>query len=165
MNENNKIKINEKIDLIKQTFLSDENIKKYKKTIHINKKTNIQGILENLIKINNDDIVLDYRYFKLIAIPENYNLIIETIVCKIKNYLIYNNNFIIHVYMKNITLTDVDKHYSFICKIAELFKTEFPDKLEKCYIYNAPFIFTHIFSSILSFIDKKTQLKIQIIHL
>ena len=153
-----------KCDLINKKFLSDENIKKYKKHIHINTNTNIQGILTNLIKNDNNDIILDYRYFKLIAIPDNYDLIIQTIINNINKNLKNNNTFIIHVYMKTLTLTDIDKYYPFICRITEILKTSYPDKLEKCYIYDAPFIFTQIFSIISIFIDKKTQLKLQLIN-
>ena len=152
-------------ELINQTFLKDENIKKYKKQIHINTNTNIQGILASLIKNDNNNIILDYRYFKLIAIPDNYDLIIQTIINNINETLKNNNTFTMHVYMKSLTLTDIDKYYIFICKITEILKMCYPDKLEKCYIYDAPFIFTQIFSIVSIFIDKKTQMKIQILNL
>ena len=154
-----------KCELINKNFLYDENIKKYKKQTHLNTNTNIQGILANLIKNDNNDIILDYRYFKLIAITDNYDIIIQTIINNINENLKNNYTFIIHVYMKTLTLTDIDKYYPFICRITEILKTNYPDKLEKCYIYNAPFIFTQIFSIISIFIDKKTQLKLQLINL
>jgi len=153
----------DKCNIINKIFLKDENIKTYKKYFHINTKTNIQGILANFIKNGiNRDIILDYRYFKLIAIEDNYEIIINTIIQNINENLKTNNTFTIHIYMKSLTLTDLDKYYPFICRITEILKTCYPDKLEKCYIYDAPFIFKQIFSIVSIFIDKKTQLKIQL---
>jgi hypothetical protein len=48
-------------------------------------------------------------------------------------------------------------------KISEVLKTSFPDNLEKCFIYKAPFIFSQFFSVISTFVDKKTLSKIELI--
>jgi hypothetical protein len=65
--------------------------------------------------------------------------------------------------MKNLTIVDVDKHKEYIAYISEIFKDKYPDKLAKCYVYNAPFIFTQIFNIISVFIDKDTQKKIELV--
>jgi hypothetical protein len=114
-------------------------------------------------KLVNNQILLDYRYFKFISAPENYELLLFYITSVINDVLLTHNNFIFHVNMDTLTLLHIEKHYSFIKKIAEVLKTTFPDKLEICYIYNAPFIFSKLFSVISAFIDKKTQQKIRLV--
>ena len=40
----------------------------------------------------------------------------------------------------------------------------FKNKLTKCYIYNAPFVFSQILNIVSLFIDKETQTKIQLVQ-
>lgn len=47
--------------------------------------------------------------------------------------------------------------------IAETMKSQFPDKLDKCNIYKPPAFFEVMFDLIKTFIDKKTQQKINIV--
>jgi hypothetical protein len=47
--------------------------------------------------------------------------------------------------------------------MSEVLKTTFPDKLNVCYVYNAPFIFSKVISIVGAFVDKKTQQKIKLI--
>jgi hypothetical protein len=65
--------------------------------------------------------------------------------------------------MKKISLTDVDKHKLFIQNFSSYLKENYPDKLSKCYIYNAPVIFKQILNIISVFIDKETQTKIELV--
>jgi prophage DNA circulation protein len=66
--------------------------------------------------------------------------------------------------MNSITLLHIEKYFPFIQQISEVLKTTFPDKLNTCYIYNAPYIFSKLFSVVSMFIDKKTQQKIQLVE-
>ena len=111
----------------------------------------------------NNDIIIDYRYFKFIAVQENYNSIIKYIVHIINKVLETSSDFYFHVNLSSLTLLHIEKYFAFIRQISETMKTTFPDKLNKCYIYNAPFIFSNLFNTISIFIDKKTQKKIQMI--
>ena len=83
---------------------------------------------------------------------------------KINKSLNVNKQFVVHVCMKSLNLIDIEKNYSFIHKMSEILKTLFPDKLEKCFIYNAPIVFSQLFNMLSVFIDKKTLEKIQIIE-
>ena len=65
--------------------------------------------------------------------------------------------------MKTLSLRDIERYYTFICRISQIMKTDFEDKMEKCYIYNAPFVFSQLIKLISKFIDKKTQDKIQLV--
>jgi hypothetical protein len=65
--------------------------------------------------------------------------------------------------MCSITILHIEKYFGFIKNISEVLKTTFPEKLNVCYIYNAPFIFSKLFNIVGAFIDKKTQQKIQLV--
>ena len=45
----------------------------------------------------------------------------------------------------------------------KIIKKKYPNKLEKCYVHNAPVIFEKLYSIISLFIDEETQKKIKII--
>ena len=64
----------------------------------------------------------------------------------------------------NKKIVIVCQSQKFAVNITNLLNEEFPDKLIKCYIYNAPFIFSQIITLVSKFIDKKTQNKIELIQ-
>jgi hypothetical protein len=155
---NNSLDIKEQIQ---NHFLSNEDIKITQNKII---KTCFDDILKKIcFNLDSDNILLDYRYFKFIASPENYKMLIYYIVNIIQNVLKKYDTFVFHVNMNTLTLLHIEKHFTFIKMISEVLKETFPDKLRICYIYNAPFIFSKIISILSSFIDKKTQQKIQLI--
>jgi hypothetical protein len=59
-----------------------------------------------------------------------------------------------------LTLVEIDKHKNFIQYLSTFLKDKYPQKMEKCYIFNAPFVFSQLFHIISMFIDKETQSKI-----
>jgi hypothetical protein len=120
----------------------------------------IDEIFKNICYIENNYIIIDYVYIKHFATNDTYDLILEYILNNIDKILHYYNNFGVHVNTKFLTLSDIDKHRSFIIHMCRVFKDKYPDKLEKCNIYNAPHIFSHLYSIISMFIDKITQQKI-----
>jgi hypothetical protein len=149
---------------IKDKFLLDDNFKP-KNTFQQSNKTLSELLLGFCHSNEENEIILDCRYFKLI-----YNLnftdgdyIIQHVINIIRTTLEKKELFIIHLCLKSLSLTDVDKYYKFICKISEVLKNTFPDKLEKCFIYKAPFIFSQLFSIISAFVDKKTMAKLELV--
>lgn len=107
-------------------------------------------------------IILNYIYFKYI-IKYNmvtYDNIIHYLVNIMHTVLKEYNQFIIHMNIRYLILVDVDKYYLFIKQISQVMKETFPEKLNICYIYNPPFVFSKLFSIISIFIDKNTQQKI-----
>jgi hypothetical protein len=112
---------------------------------------------------NTNNVLLDYRYFKIFITPDKYELVFEYFYKLIKQVLENHDNFNIYIYMKTLSLRDIERYYTFICKISQIMKTDFEDKMEKCYIYNAPFVFSQLIKLISKFIDKKTQDKIQLV--
>lgn len=120
-------------------------------------------ILCGLCFIYENQIVLNYKYFKYFATKETYDFILNYITINIDNVLNSNNEFIVHVNMKDLTITEIDKHMTFIQNISGYLKEKYPKKLSKCYIYNAPFVFTQIYNIVSMFIDKDTQKKIELV--
>jgi hypothetical protein len=121
-----------------------------------------QTYLEKFCKICDGVVYIDYQLFKPIANELTYDLITNFIVETLKKALINRETFKIHLSLKSLTLKEIEKHYGYISNVCTLFKEKFPDKLETCFIYNAPFIFSQIIGIISIFIDKKTQKKIQL---
>ena len=65
--------------------------------------------------------------------------------------------------MKNLTLLELDKHMGFLQTFSVFLKETYANKMDKCYIYNAPFIISNIISMISLFIDAETLKKIEIV--
>jgi hypothetical protein len=124
-----------------------------------------EELLSNLCFILDDsnNILLDYRYFKCFISPNDYDNIFQYFYSLIQRVLVNHSTFNIHIYIKSLSLGDIDKYYAFISKISEIMKNAFPDKLNKCFIYNASFIFSQLIKIISKFVDKKTQDKIKLI--
>jgi hypothetical protein len=157
-------KITKSLDIYEQIhaqFSSNEHIKIAKTNIM---KTCFNDVLLHLcFALDSENILLDYRFFKFIASVDNYEFIICYIVSVIQCVLNKHETFILHVNLDSLSLLHVEKHFTFIKKISEILKTTFPDKLNTCHIYNAPYIFSKIISIIGAFVDKKTQQKIKLV--
>lgn len=124
------------------------------------KKGEWKDILNGLCFVKENIVVLNYVYFKHFATRETYSLILNFITNNIDAILLKNNYFIVKVNMKNLTIVDIDKHKIFIQNISGYLKEKYPQRLTKCYIYNAPFVFSQFFNIVSIFIDKETQSKI-----
>jgi len=122
------------------------------------------SILRGLCNIKDDAIVIEYVYVKYFATKITYNIIINHITNNIDEILSKYPKFNVYVNLKKLTLVDVDKHKDFIQDISIFLRDRYPDKLTKCYVYNAPFVFSQIFNMISYFIDKETQTKVELVQ-
>jgi hypothetical protein len=127
------------------------------------KQSEQNKILKNLCSIKENSIILNYIYFKHFATNETYSCILNYISNNIDIILLNNDNFVVHVNMKNLTIVDIDKHKAFIQYISLHLKEAYPRKLCKCYVYNSPFVFNQIYNILCMFIDKETQKKIELV--
>ena len=105
-------------------------------------------------------VVMDYRYFKYIACENSYQLIINHFLTIIDSILNIQSSFTVCICIKSLTIGDIEKHITFIKNVSNILKNTYENKLDKCYIYKAPFIFSQIYNIISCFIDKVTQQKI-----
>jgi hypothetical protein len=148
---------------LNKKFIKNDEYETPEKIMNKIQKGELNDILSKLCFVNENNIVIDYIYFKYLATNITYNYILIYITNNINNILSKNNDFVVHVNMKKISLTDVDKHKLFIQNFSSYLKENYPDKLSKCYIYNAPVIFKQILNIISVFIDKETQTKIELV--
>jgi len=147
------------MDILNDIFLDNENnsLERMKRSLLNGDMTEI---LNELCFIKDNNIILNYIYFKYIGQEETYDYILSYITNNIDTILITNNEFIVHVNMKNFTISDIDKHKQFIQYMSGFLKNKYPEKLSKCYVYNSSFMFSQIFNIVSMFIDKDTQKKI-----
>ena len=139
---------------------------KYVKT-YAPQLSNLEIIQKLCCNQKENHIVLNYSYFKYIIKNKLYSWdeIIQYIVSLKRNILKNHSQFIIHMNINDLTLMDIDKYYLFIQKISQIMKEEFPEKMNVCHIYNAPYIFSKLFSIVSVLIDKETQKKIKIMDI
>lgn len=121
-------------------------------------------IFGGLCCTKDNSVIMHYEYFKHFAMNDTYDVILQFIVSNIENILKSNDTFSVHVNANKLSISDVDKHKSFIFKLSQTLNEKFPYKLHKCYIYDAPLIFSQVFSIVGKFIDKETQRKIHVVN-
>jgi len=143
---------------------SNSNSNSSEKIILKIKKGEWNDIYKGLCHVTNNSITMEYIFFKYFATKDTYSVIQRLLTNSIETILLNNDNFIFHVNMKYLTISEFDKHKDFIQYISKLLKDNYPNKLYKCYVYNAPFMFSQVLSIISLFVDKETMTKIEIIN-
>jgi hypothetical protein len=127
-----------------------------------NHKFNISEQLQNFCHIRtNNEIEINYKYFKSIKLQFDNNNILDYLIFVIENVLSNYEFFIIHVNISKLSLLEIEKNQDFIQNMSIILKEKFPDKLEVCIIYEGSFIFKQIYNFLSLFIDKKTLKKIK----
>ena len=162
----NMVHINQQKEL--NQYFSKNDYKNIKSTVLHNRMNDYEDFLKKTCFVYKENhIVINYSYLKWIiknGIYTNESLI-EYIMNVFKETLNYHKKFILHINSNHLTMMDIDKYYLFIKNISLIMKESFPNKLDKCFVYNAPFIFSKLFSILSVFIDKATLQKIQIVDL
>ena len=116
----------------------------------------LNNIMDNFCRIRNAyEIMIDFKYFKLIAKPDFYETIIKYIVTTIKYVLHTQQRVSLHINLKSMSLTDIDKYKSFISQIS--YQQNVLSSIGSINIYNTGVIFTTLINVVLSFLDKPTK--------
>ena len=122
----------------------------------------LQELLHNFCSVKtNNEIVINYKYFKIINTFIDKNNILSYLIFIVENVLKNYNTFIVHVNIEKLTLLEIDKNRDFVQNMSNVLKDRFPDKLEVCFIYEGSFIFKQIYNLLALFVDKKTLKKIK----
>ena len=129
----------------------------------IKNNSSIHDLMNYICYTHENIIIMDYRYFKYIACENSYQLIINHFLRIINSILTNQSSFTVCICIKSLTIGDIEKHITFIKIFSNILKKTYENKLDKCYIYKAPFIFSQIYNIISCFIDKVTQQKIVIV--
>ena len=129
------------------------------------KNENIDIYLSYFSYITKKSLILDYRFFKLIGNPNNYDFFLNYLMNQIEVLLTQIKLFDLYFNIETITLTEMDKYSTFFIKVAKLFSEKYPDCLQNFYILGSGFMFDNM-KNLFSFIlPKKTREKIQFIPL
>jgi hypothetical protein len=154
-----------KMDETKETTLKEveekfilemENIKKRGLNIHLNE-------IINLFCHNEDDVLFInfycIKWFKNIEKKIIIDIIRNNILAIIeKGY----ERITIHVCLKSLSISHIDTYYSFFKDASTIFKKEFPERLEKCYLYHCSNIFTYIYKLISIILEPSTLERIEV---
>ena len=110
-----------------------------------------------------DKVFIDYKIMKQVLHVNTYDIVFEHLINVTKEILLHNEFINIHVCLKGLTITDMDKHRNFAIRIIKTFSEQFPNKLNVCNLYKTPAIFSQIFALVSMFIDKVTTHKIRVV--
>jgi hypothetical protein len=125
------------------------------------KNEDIDIYLSYFSYITKNSLVLDYRFFKLIGNPNNYDFFLNYLMNQIEELLKYTNLFNLYFNIDTITLVELDKYSTFFIKVAKLFSEKYPDCLQNFYIIGSGFMFDNIKNLFFLILSKKTREKIQ----
>ena len=131
-----------------------------------NEALKIAELLHNFcyVSSNENDITLNFKSLKLINKQLSNDFLLEHLIKNIDLVLTKYSVFRFHINVKSISILDVDKNKDFIQKASIILKEKYPYKLDICYIYESPKMFSNIFKLIFAFVDKETQKKIKIVE-
>ena len=125
------------------------------------KNEDINIYLSYFSYITMDSLMLDYRFFKLIGNPNNYNFFLNYLMNQIEKLLTYTKFFHLYFNIDTITLTEMDKYSTFFIKVAKLFSEKYPDCLQNFYIIGSGVMFNNMKNFFSIILPKKTREKIQ----
>jgi hypothetical protein len=120
-------------------------------------------ILNGICYIIDDALVINYKFFKHFASTKTYDIIQQYLINNIDTILRKYVTFTVYLNMKSLTISQIDKHRNYLNQISSVLKARYPDTLLKCYVYDAPFVFSQLYNIISMFLDKETLKKIQIV--
>jgi len=154
-----------KMDETKETTLKEvedkfvlemENIKKKGVNIHLNE------IITLFCHNDKNTIFINFyciKWFKNIEKKKIIDIIRENILTVIENGY---EKMTIHVCLKSLSVSQVDTYYSLFKDASTVFKNEFPERLEKCYLYHCSSIFTYIYKLISMMLEPSTLERVEV---
>lgn len=134
------------------------------KVIQYFKQGKFQELLKYFCNVEENNIIINYYYFKYLGNSQTYNIFTNLLIGHIDNILQSFEKFNVYVSINKLSVMEIHKHIGYIRNISDLLKTRYKDKMEKCQIYNASSLFSQIYDIIVPFIDPDTQHKIKIVQ-
>jgi hypothetical protein len=120
-------------------------------------------ILNGIGHIKDNCLVIEFKFFKYFSVPVTHDLITSHMDQLMSEIVSKYNKFNVHMNLQSFSIADADKHSGYIRSISGFFADKYPERLNKCYIYNASFVFETIFKIVNVFIDKDTLRKIVLV--
>jgi hypothetical protein len=127
------------------------------------KNGNFQQLLNYFCKVKENNLIINYYYFKYLGNAQTYEIFTNLVVGYIDNILQLFDNFDVHVSISKLSVMEIHKHVGYIRITSELLKNRYHNKMGRCLIYNYSHIFTQIYDVIVPFIDPDTQEKIKLV--
>jgi hypothetical protein len=127
------------------------------------KNGKFQDLLNYFCKVEENNIIINYYYFKYLGNIHTYDIFTNLIIGYIDNILKSFDKFDVHVSINKLSVMEIHKHINYIRNLSDMLKTRYQDKMGKCIIYNASNIFSQIYELIIPFIDPDTQKKIKLV--
>jgi hypothetical protein len=98
---------------------------------------------EELIRLtifyDDNNIYINYPIFKLFAIPDIYEIIVNYIIDIIVELINKNGNYNIHINIDGFTISAAERYRGIVGIMFErVFKTQYVNYLQKIYLYNPP---------------------------
>jgi hypothetical protein len=127
------------------------------------KSQKFNEILNGIGHIRDNCLIIEFKYFKYFSTPVTHDLITSHMDQLMSELVSKYNTFNVHINFQSFSIADADKHSGYSKSITGYFANKYPDRLNKCYIYNASFVFETIFKIINTFVDKDTLRKIVLV--
>jgi hypothetical protein len=130
------------------------------------KKRGINIPLNEIISLfcyNEKDVMLInfycIKWLKNIEKQMIINIIRNTILGIIENGY---QKLTIHVCLKSLSVSQIDTYYSLFKDASIIFKKEFPERLEKCYLYHCSSIFRYVYKLISTMLERETLERVEV---
>jgi len=120
-------------------------------------------LMKQFSSVKGDTVYIDYIYFKLFANKQTYPILLQAITSSFDRVLKRFPVFNLRLNMNAITFSQVNLHRSFIFFISNFLKQRYPQKLNRCFVSNAPKVFLRVHRIISFFVDPDTLEKIHIL--
>ena len=121
------------------------------------------NLMNSICHIHDNLLVVDYRYFKYFASKNSYETIINHITSVMNKYLFANTHLRVHLCIKGLTVSELDKHMNFLKHATQILSAKYENKMATCHVYKSSFIFSQLFGLVSCFIDKETLQKVQLV--
>lgn len=122
-----------------------------------------QELLNYYCNVQENDIIINYYYFKYLANSQTYDIFTNLMIGYIDDVLTNHDKFNVHISINKLSVMEIHKHIGYIRIMTDLLKSRYQDKMGKCSIYNASNIFSQIYEIIVPYIDPDTQKKIGLV--
>ena len=127
-------------------------------------KGNADFVFQGLCRVENGVMIISYSFFKCFATEQTYDIITQVFKNKLEELLTEVGKFIIYINMERFSINQFTKHQKYFIKMSTMFQELYPDKLEKCYLYNTSRTITNIYSLMNMIVDKDTIQKVEIVY-
>jgi hypothetical protein len=132
---------------------------------YVEQQFDIKLLLEKTIFAipNTNRVFFDYVLFKTYGNSNNFNIIVDYILCMFSDSINKYGNFECHINMQGFTITAAQRYKELICLFCQKclqHNTQFARCLNFLYIYNPPSVISSISTLFSPFIDDVVKSKI-----